>query len=89
MKQIPLFLGMMLFTFVAPAQAETSPPPKVKYKSGKDLSFDELLIQGQLKRPEVTVVTGDAGQGQDGLIRLRENFLDRMAADFGEETQTP
>lgn len=65
--------------------APSAPEAKVKYKTGKDVSFDELLIQGQLQRPEVTVVTGDVDQGTDGLLRLRENFLDRVTADFGEE----
>lgn len=59
-------------------------PKSVKYKAGKDVNFEELLIQGQLKRPEITVVTGDASQGTDGLLRLRTNFLDRMASDIGE-----
>jgi|GEM_PF-6188320 len=61
-------------------------PPKVKYRTAKDVSFEELLIQGELKRPEITVVTGNAQQGTDGLLRLREDFLDRIAADFGEKT---
>jgi hypothetical protein len=58
---------------------------KVHYKAGKDVNFEELLIQGQLKRPEVSVVTGNVRQGADGLLRLRENFLDRVAQDAGEE----
>lgn len=59
----------------------------VKYKAGKELSFEELLIQGQLARPEIAVVTGNSQQGTNGLLRLRENFLDRMTADAGEEIQ--
>ena len=66
-----------------PITRETA--PKVKYKSGKEINFEELLIQGQLKRPELSVVTGDASQGGDGLVRLRENFLDKMTAAAGEE----
>jgi hypothetical protein len=58
---------------------------KIHYKAGKDVNFEELLIQGQLKRPEVSVVTGNVRQGADGLLRLRENFLDRVAQDSGEE----
>ena len=64
-----------------PPKAETK---NVKYRAGKDVNFEELLIQGQLKRPEITVVTGDAAQGTDGLLRLRTHFLDRMASDIGE-----
>jgi hypothetical protein len=58
---------------------------KVTYKGGKQVNFEELLIQGQLKRPEVSVVTGNQTQGTDGMLRLRENFVDRLAEDAGEE----
>ena len=57
---------------------------EVQYKAGKDVNFEEMLIQGQLKRPEISVVTGNVKQGADGLLRLRENFLDRMSSDNGE-----
>ncbi len=65
---------------------EAAPPAKVHYSAGKDVNFEELLIQGQLKRPEVSVVTGNVKQGADGLLRLRENFLDRVTSDSGEES---
>ncbi|MBS1962509.1 MAG: hypothetical protein JST04_09850 [Bdellovibrionales bacterium] len=58
---------------------------KVKYKAGKDVNFEELLIKGELNRPEITVVTGQVDKGTDGLLKLRENFLDRVASDQGEE----
>jgi hypothetical protein len=71
----------------APAASPGGPNPKVTYKAGKDVNFEELLIQGQLKRPEVTVVTGNEGQGTDGMLRLREHFIDRLAEDAGEEAK--
>lgn len=67
--------------------AVAAPAGKVHYKAGKDVNFEEMLIQGQMKRPELSVVTGNEAQGADGLLRLRENFLDRMAEDFGESNQ--
>jgi len=73
-------------TDAAPAAAGT-PPAKVKYKAGKDVNFEELLIQGDLKRPELSIVTGNTQQGTDGLLRLRENFTDRITMDAGEELQ--
>jgi hypothetical protein len=85
------FVGMGLGTTALAADAPPAsdaagaPPAQVRYRAGKDVSFDELLIQGQLQRPEITVVTGNADQGTNGLLRLRENFVDRMVADFGEE----
>jgi len=64
------------------AQPTTS---KVKYKAGKDMNFEELLIEGAVKRPELSVITGDSDQDTNGLLRLRENFIDRMTVDASEE----
>ena len=71
---------------VEEAEAKAAAAGKIHYKTGKDVNFEELLIQGQLKRPEVSVVTGNVRQGADGLLRLRENFLDRVSQDAGEES---
>jgi len=57
----------------------------VHYRAQKEVNFEQLLIQGDIQRPEVSVVTGNEVQGTDGLLRLRENFVDRIAQDFGEE----
>jgi len=65
--------------------APSGSPTQVKYRSGKEIRFDELLIQGQMKRAEMSVVTGDQAEFSNGLLRLRENFLDHAAVDLGEE----
>ena len=70
--------------FAAPSK-EAPAEPTVKYKAGKELNFEQLVIEGQLKRPELAVVTGDGDEGSNGLLRLRENFVDRMAEAAGED----
>lgn len=89
MRTIVLLMLVILVSTAAVAEDAATPAPqgKVKYKSGKDINFEELLIQGQLKRPEIAVVTGNVDNSGDGLLRLRENFLDRIAVDNGEEIQ--
>ena len=88
-----LFVSMAALTLTSFAAETTdsvdpqAQPGKVKYKTGKDVNFEELLIQGQLQRPEISVVTGNTQEGTDGLLRLRDNFLDRVASDFGEATE--
>jgi len=69
----------------APAKDTPAAAPKVKYQAGKDVNFEELLIQGQFRRPEISVVTGNVQQGADGLLRLRDNFTDRIQMDAGED----
>ncbi len=84
-----VLLVMSVLAVLAKAHAQTptasAESAKVHYRAGKEIDFESLLIQGQLKRPEFSVVTGNADQGGDGVLRLRENFLDTMSADQGEE----
>jgi hypothetical protein len=82
-------MGALALAADAPAGGTTPGEAQkgVRYKSGKDLNFEELLINGQIQRPEISVVTGNTQQGTDGLLRLRENFLDRVSMDYGEEVK--
>ena len=73
---------LSLLTPLALGQSETA---KVRYTRGKNLDFESLLIEGQLKRPEISVVTGNSGGEDDGLLRLRENFIDQIAMESGED----
>lgn len=89
MKSVYVLALLMAFSSASFA-AESTPPPaeaqsKVRYRKAKDVDFEALLLQGQIQRPDISVVTGDANGGTDGLLRLRENFLDRVAIDAGEE----
>jgi len=77
-----LVFGVMV---VSQVHAAPQTEPNVKYKAGKELNFEQLVIEGQLKRPELSVVTGDSDENGNGLLRLRENFVDRMAEAAGEE----
>jgi hypothetical protein len=83
------FVVVTFFLFTlglsAVTRAEVPNEPAVKYKSGKDLNFEQLVIEGQLQRPELSVVTGDSDENGNGLLRLRENFVDRMAEAAGQE----
>lgn len=82
MKLLLIIFFLSLYTIAA--EEESSAQKGVRYKKGKDVNFEELLIQGQLKRPEISVVTGNTAQATDGLLRLRENFVDKITSDFGE-----
>lgn len=82
-----IVLAALVFTGNAMAEEATPSKKNIRYKAGKSVDFENLLIQGELQRPDIAVVTGDASQGSDGLLRLRENFLDRMASDIGESAK--
>lgn len=81
-----IVLAVFLLTSIAFA-VEKNPSAKVKYRKSKKIDFESLLIEGERKRPEMSVVTGNIGEKDSGLFRYRENFLDVMANDLGEEVQ--
>ena len=56
----------------------------IRYRKAKKINFEKLLIEGQIKRPDISVVTGNVGDDIDGLLRLREHFQDQMAIAAGE-----
>lgn len=58
---------------------------KLKYREGKKIDFESLLIEGENKKPELSVVTGNLGERDLGLIKTRDSFLDYMINDAGEE----
>jgi hypothetical protein len=57
----------------------------VRYKKGKRLDFESLLVEGENKKPELAVVTGNLGEKDLSLLKLKENFQDENAVDYGEE----
>lgn len=87
-KSLLLLLGLLLLSVSAFAAKDKNEDKKgVKYRKGKKIDFESLLIQGEKKRAEILVVTGDADDDLGGLLRLRENFQDHQADDFGEEVR--
>ena len=85
-KTLLLLSGLLLIANVAFAvQDKVDSKKGVKYRKGKKIDFESLLIQGEKKRAEILVVTGDAEDDLGGLLRLRENFQDHQADDFGED----
>lgn len=92
MIRIIAILSLLTF-FSVMAAAETKKSSKkevkktVRYKSGKRIDFESLLIEGEKKKADYSVVTGNLGEEDLGLLKLRENFNDTMASDFKEEIQ--
>lgn len=85
-------LVMSFFTVAAFAQTdaqvkEAEKKGKVKYKSSGRIDFESLLIEGERKKPEMAVVTGNIGEKDSGLLKFRKDFLDVMADDFGEAVE--
>lgn len=67
--------------------ANDSEKTKVRYKKGGRIDFESLLIEGERKKPEMSVVTGNIGEKDTGLLKFRKDFNDMMAKDFGEKVR--
>lgn len=76
-----VFITLILVSFCLKAFAADKP----KYREGKKIDFESLLIEGQKKKPDYSVVTGNLGEKDLGLLKLRPDFLDTMANTIGEE----
>jgi len=88
MKHIILFVILLLPVLVKSQDEvkneEVKKIQKIKYKESGRIDFESLLIEGERKKPEMSVVTGNIGEKDNGLMVFRTNFQDMMANDFGE-----
>lgn len=81
-----LGLGFSSFTAMS-AEGNTKSKSKVKFKASKRIDFESLLIEGERKKPEMAVVTGNLGEKDSGLLKFREDFHDVLADDLGESIE--
>lgn len=70
-----LFAGLVLSSSAAFAQDE----PKTKF-----YNFDDMLIDGALKAPDVTVIDPNAKAKFDRLLDLKKSFLPKIRESAGE-----
>ncbi len=91
MKHLLIYLAVFVFTtsggFSSEAESvkpESAKAAKIKYKDSGRIDFESLLIEGERKKPELSVVTGNIGEKDNGLMVIRKDFDDMMANDFGE-----
>ena len=97
MKGICIFLGLCVLLNLPlgaqeGAKSETQSvskksKTKVRYRKSGRIDFESLLIEGERKRPEMSVVTGNVGEKDSGLLKFRKNFVDMISNDLGEAIQ--
>ncbi len=69
---------------VAGNPADAGPKDRVRYTKSKKLDFNSQTVEGVLQRPETALITASETLSTNGILRLREDFLDKYAADIGE-----
>ena len=84
-------LATSLFNLGAPAFADEEKPPAKTEKSGKsgdkkktNIDFEDELVEGELKKPELFYLLQKKQFNFKRLIKLREDFLPEMRRDADE-----
>lgn len=68
---------LILSFFAQPLDAAPKNQPK-KAKSGQEVSFDEILVQGKHHFSDEAVVTVEQDKVLDALLEVRKDFKDRI-----------
>lgn len=66
------------------AGSATALAQDVKYKKTTEYSFEDDTIQGDLTRPDGEYVEAQKRVRHSNLIRIRENFSDKILQSVGE-----
>jgi hypothetical protein len=86
-NKLILLLILTISFSVSAADNKTKTKSKVKFKASSRIDFESLLIEGERKKPEMAVVTGNIGEKDSGLLKFRADFTDVMADDLGESIE--
>ncbi len=82
-----LVVALSFFNLVAPAMAQeqTKQAPKAdKDKRKTKIDFEDELVEGEVKKPELFYLLQKKQFNFKRLIRLRENFVPEMRRDADE-----
>ncbi len=75
------FLGLLAFVFTAvatPAMAAVSAETPAKPANKKDITFEDLLVQGKYHFSDEAVTTVEEDKILDALLGVRKDFQDRI-----------
>jgi hypothetical protein len=78
-------VALLFFTLIS--ETVIAQKSKVKYKTGKRIDFQSLLIEGEKKKADYSVVTGNLGEKDFGLLKIKKNFVKEMKFDAKESIQ--
>lgn len=79
---------VLLMIIAAPAvpmaQDKPAPKPTVTYEKRTEINFEDDTISGDLKRPDGEYVEARRKVSHSNLIRIRENWRDKVMQASGE-----
>jgi len=78
------YLLPMLLTFTATAEDPQSEEPKVVYKQRTEIDFEGVELQGELIKPQGSLILDRRSAHFNPLIKLRTDFDDEMDKSVDE-----
>jgi hypothetical protein len=83
-KSLWLFLAVGLFAPRAFAQDKRAGEGNVTYKKQTEYSFEDDTIEGDLTKPDAEYVEARKKVKHSNLIKVREEFKDKVMQSVGE-----
>ncbi len=79
-----VLLAMLALPLAAAAQEQAAPKPTVTYEKRTEINFEDDTIDGDLKRPDGEYVEARRKVSHSNLIKIRENWRDKVMQASGE-----
>ena len=74
-----VFLAVLLaLVFAAPVMAQGDDDANVRYKKRTEIDFEDVAVDGELKKPHGAYLLDKRQSSFNPLIRLKENFNEEM-----------
>jgi hypothetical protein len=67
-----------------PQEAKGQPQPKIEYEKKTVINFEDDTIEGDLKRPDGEYVEARQKVDHSNLIRIREDWRDKVLQASGD-----
>ena len=78
-RTLHLFVALMGFSLIAPvAFAQDGDAVDVRYKKKTEIDFEDVSVDGELKKPHGAYLLDKRQSSFNPLIRLKENFNQEM-----------
>jgi hypothetical protein len=79
-----LWVSIVLASFALPALAQDKGGGNVTYKKTTEYSFEDDTIEGDLTKPDGEYVEARKKVKHSNLIKIREDFKDKVMQSVGE-----
>ena len=73
-----IFSIMLALTFALPVAFAQGDEPEVRYRKKTEIDFEDVSIDGELKKPHGAYLLDKRQSSFNPLIRLKENFSQEM-----------